>query len=160
LRDLEALPAERRQERSFELWTLKEAFSKALGVGMSLEWQKFSFEFGDAAASPIRLRGRSDDDGVCWRFALARPTPEHCLAAAYTVEPGVPVHLRQQFLFPAVDCRACLLQGGPTAMRAMLLERSGQPLREAEVPLPRPAADEVLVEVRACGVCRTDLHVV
>lgn len=34
------------------------------------------------------------------------------------------------------------------------------PLRLADVPIPEPASDEVLIEVRACGVCRTDLHVV
>jgi propanol-preferring alcohol dehydrogenase len=35
-----------------------------------------------------------------------------------------------------------------------------RPLAYREVPAPVPTADEVLVEVRACGVCRTDLHVV
>lgn len=45
-------------------------------------------------------------------------------------------------------------------MRAMLLERSGEPLREAEVPVPSPRPGEVLVRVRACAVCRTDLHIV
>lgn len=44
-------------------------------------------------------------------------------------------------------------------MRAMLLDIPGQPLREADVPLPEPGAGEVLLKVRACGVCRTDLHV-
>jgi len=34
------------------------------------------------------------------------------------------------------------------------------PLRLEDVPIPEPAADEVLIRVRACGVCRTDLHVV
>ena len=34
------------------------------------------------------------------------------------------------------------------------------PLRLGDVPIPEPAADEVLIKVRACGVCRTDLHVV
>ncbi len=34
------------------------------------------------------------------------------------------------------------------------------PLRLGDVPIPAPAADEVLVRVHACGVCRTDLHVV
>ena len=43
-------------------------------------------------------------------------------------------------------------------MRAMRLEASG-PLREADVPPPIPGPGEVLVRVRACGVCRTDLHV-
>ena len=35
-----------------------------------------------------------------------------------------------------------------------------RPLRPADLPVPVPAADEVLVRVRACGCCRTDLHVV
>jgi alcohol dehydrogenase, propanol-preferring len=34
-----------------------------------------------------------------------------------------------------------------------------QPLRQVREPLPRPSADELLVRVLACGVCRTDLHV-
>jgi propanol-preferring alcohol dehydrogenase len=45
-------------------------------------------------------------------------------------------------------------------MRAMLLDRPGQPLRPAELPTPRPGPGRVLVRVLACGVCRTDLHVV
>ncbi len=45
-------------------------------------------------------------------------------------------------------------------MRAMVLERSGRPLRPAELPVPAPGAGQVLLRVHACGVCRTDLHVV
>lgn len=45
-------------------------------------------------------------------------------------------------------------------MRAMLLDAPGTPLRAADVPRPEPGAGEVLIEVAACGVCRTDLHVV
>jgi propanol-preferring alcohol dehydrogenase len=41
----------------------------------------------------------------------------------------------------------------------MLLDAPGQPLREAEVADPVPQAGQVLLRVRACGVCRTDLHV-
>lgn len=48
----------------------------------------------------------------------------------------------------------------PETMRAMLLDAPGRPLRLAEVPVPRPGRDEILVKVEACGVCRTDLHVV
>ena len=46
------------------------------------------------------------------------------------------------------------------SMRAMVLERARTPLRLARVPVPEPGPDQVLVRVRACGVCRTDLHVV
>ena len=45
-------------------------------------------------------------------------------------------------------------------MRAMILERSGAPLRAAEVPAPEPGAGQLLLRVRCCAVCRTDLHVV
>jgi propanol-preferring alcohol dehydrogenase len=44
-------------------------------------------------------------------------------------------------------------------MRAMALERQRQPLRPAELPEPELAAGQALLDVRACGVCRTDLHI-
>ncbi|HXQ88976.1 MAG TPA: zinc-dependent alcohol dehydrogenase family protein [Solirubrobacterales bacterium] len=44
-------------------------------------------------------------------------------------------------------------------MRAMVLERQRQPLRPAELPEPAPGPGQVQLEVRACGVCRTDLHI-
>jgi propanol-preferring alcohol dehydrogenase len=45
-------------------------------------------------------------------------------------------------------------------MRAMLLAEPRQLLRPAVLPLPHPAAGQLLIEVEACGVCRTDLHLV
>ncbi len=45
-------------------------------------------------------------------------------------------------------------------MRAILLDRPGRPLRRADLPEPDPRPGEVRVRVHACGVCRTDLHVV
>ncbi len=44
-------------------------------------------------------------------------------------------------------------------MRAMVLERPGEPLVAAERPRPEPGPGQVLLRVLACGVCRTDLHV-
>ncbi len=44
-------------------------------------------------------------------------------------------------------------------MRAMVLEKIGSPLRLVERANPVPIAGQVLVEIEACGVCRTDLHV-
>jgi len=41
----------------------------------------------------------------------------------------------------------------------MVLERQRQPLRPAELPEPTPGPGQVQLEVRACGVCRTDLHI-
>ena len=49
-------------------------------------------------------------------------------------------------------------------MRAAVLTRplpiEKQPLAVAELPVPRPGTEQVLLKVRACGVCRTDLHIV
>jgi len=45
-------------------------------------------------------------------------------------------------------------------MRAMVLDRPGTPLREAAREVPVPGPGQVLLRVLACGVCRTDLHVV
>ena len=44
-------------------------------------------------------------------------------------------------------------------MRAVVLERPGEPLRVETIPRPRPLEGEVLVRVQGCGVCHTDLHV-
>ncbi len=44
-------------------------------------------------------------------------------------------------------------------MRAMMLDAVGQPLRATEIPRPVVGPGQVLVQVHACGVCRTDLHV-
>ena len=45
-------------------------------------------------------------------------------------------------------------------MRAQVLTGVGRPLAAAELPPPRPGPQQVLIAVRACAVCRTDLHVV
>jgi alcohol dehydrogenase, propanol-preferring len=45
-------------------------------------------------------------------------------------------------------------------MRAMVLEQQRQPLRLADPPDPEPGPGQVLLSVAACGVCRTDLHIV
>lgn len=45
-------------------------------------------------------------------------------------------------------------------MLAMRVAGPGQPLLAADLPLPVPGDHEVLLQVLACGVCRTDLHII
>jgi alcohol dehydrogenase, propanol-preferring len=45
-------------------------------------------------------------------------------------------------------------------MRAMVLHREREPLRLEDLPEPQPEAGQALLEVAACGICRTDLHIV
>src|SRR5437867_7791167 len=44
-------------------------------------------------------------------------------------------------------------------MRAMVFDRTGDPLRLADLAEPTPEPGQVRIRVHACGVCRTDLHV-
>jgi len=47
----------------------------------------------------------------------------------------------------------------PETMKAMVLEQAGMPLKASEVKVPQPGAGQILIKVLACGVCRTDLHI-
>jgi alcohol dehydrogenase, propanol-preferring len=44
-------------------------------------------------------------------------------------------------------------------MKAMLLDAANSALRQVELPMPIANENEVLLNIKACGVCRTDLHV-
>lgn len=92
---LEAQPPDARRERFFALWTLKEAYIKARGLGLALPLDRFAFELEgaplDAAESPaIRIRFEPDmnDDATRWHFVRRHPTPEHALALAARRAPG------------------------------------------------------------------------
>ena len=56
---------------------------------------------------------------------------------------------------PLRNMLACVM-----TMRAMVLEQAGQPLRPLVCDTPEPGPGQIRVQVRACAVCRTDLHVV
>lgn len=49
--------------------------------------------------------------------------------------------------------------GGPSVMRAARFEGPGKPLTVRDVPVPRPAPDEVLVRVATTGLCGSDVHI-
>ena len=44
-------------------------------------------------------------------------------------------------------------------MKAAVLHEIGQPFRIEDVPVPEIGAEDVLIETRSCGICRTDLHI-
>ena len=47
----------------------------------------------------------------------------------------------------------------PSRMAAMVLEQAGKALQYRQVPVPQPKKGQVLLKILACGVCRTDLHI-
>jgi alcohol dehydrogenase, propanol-preferring len=48
----------------------------------------------------------------------------------------------------------------PKTMQAMVLNKAHQTLEAADLPVPAPGPEQILLKVLACGVCRTDLHIV
>ena len=92
--ELRSLPAERQPERFLEYWTLKEAYIKARGVGMSLPLDRFTIRLSDAAQPPasepiaIRFTPPLADDPASWQFEQFRPTARHVLAVAVRRSPG------------------------------------------------------------------------
>jgi 4'-phosphopantetheinyl transferase len=76
---LQRCAAERKRVTFFELWTLKEAYLKALGLGLSAPLDGFAFDL-----RPPRLRSTDVDPGPPdgWQFRLLRPTPHYQIAVA------------------------------------------------------------------------------
>jgi len=85
--DVQNTPAQRRRQRFFEYWTLKESYIKARGTGLALALRKFSFRIGDGSIG-VCFDPELHDDPADWQFALFRPTDEHVLAIGVRRGPG------------------------------------------------------------------------
>jgi 4'-phosphopantetheinyl transferase len=68
LEQLEALSESERLDRGVSLWTLKEAYIKARGMGVSLPLKKFSFVFGGADGIQLHLDPCLNDESGRWQF--------------------------------------------------------------------------------------------
>ncbi|HET9484221.1 MAG TPA: 4'-phosphopantetheinyl transferase superfamily protein [Xanthomonadales bacterium] len=77
---LAAVAPQRRQERFFEYWTMKESYIKARGMGLSIPLDKFSFRFPGDDAVHLAIDPELGDDAARWSFLQYRPTPAHLLA--------------------------------------------------------------------------------
>jgi 4'-phosphopantetheinyl transferase len=87
---LRDVPADRQRETFFRFWTLKEAFIKATGEGLSRGLASFSF-----ALDPLAIAFHPEDppESAAWTFVERRPTPRHVLAIALRHPPTEPVKL-------------------------------------------------------------------
>jgi len=80
-RDLLALPEHARRQRFFEYWTLKEAYVKALGAGLTIPLNQFWFQL-DLAPIRLALQSPSSDDPADWQFEHITPAEQHLIAVA------------------------------------------------------------------------------
>jgi 4'-phosphopantetheinyl transferase len=79
--NLMALPLSLRPARFFSYWTLKEAYVKARGLGLSLPLQAVSFDL-DMAGISITIDPSLNDHGDDWQFEQWAPTDQHLVAVA------------------------------------------------------------------------------
>jgi 4'-phosphopantetheinyl transferase len=99
--DLRSLSEAMQRERFYSYWTLKEAYAKALGMGLSLPFNRFGFDL-DADGGPRLVTGRQhQDDPRSWQFVQLRPAPSYILSAALRRGYGPDMKIK---VFPFKPC--------------------------------------------------------
>jgi len=99
-RDLMNLDGQVFLERFFTYWTLREAYCKALGVGIAWSTSNYGFVEEGGERWGIRFDALSNDESDHWRFTLARPTTEHLLAVAVRTAGMSDKSVIQSFVVP------------------------------------------------------------
>ncbi|GEM_PF-18594 len=134
------------------------------GVGLRLEPRRMVM--GELTVSGSRYCGRAEVLAAARLVAAGRILPVVSAVRPLAEAGALHALLREARCWGAG--RSCPTRDHPSrlpgraggdVMRAMVVERYGEPLRMAELPMPSPAPGEVLIRVLGCGVCRSDLKV-
>jgi 4'-phosphopantetheinyl transferase len=97
-RALQALPSPEQPRRFLAIWTLKESYIKARGVGLSQPLDQFSFLL-DKDEIGVTFDQKLPDDAARWRFALMDAPPHHIIAVGADTG-GAPLSLRAAHIVP------------------------------------------------------------
>ena len=99
LADFRRAASEHRIERFFSYWTLKEAYIKARGMGLSLPLDGFWFEL-DGPSPVLHVSDRCPDAPERWRFYRCAPTAGHRMAIATVAPMGDEPSIRSNWVAP------------------------------------------------------------
>ena len=78
---LQQLPAAQQPSRFWDLWTLKESYIKARGMGLSIPLDRFSFDLDGSGSQAIGFgHALEDDDATGWQFWRLQPDDAHAVA--------------------------------------------------------------------------------
>lgn len=91
---LRALEPSHQRERFFEYWTLKEAYIKARGMGLSLPLEQFAFELHPGEPPRISFDPRLKDDPEAWQFVQRGTSKRHMAAVAVRRSRALPLKVR------------------------------------------------------------------
>lgn len=84
-RELQQLKGLAHLEYFFRRWTLREAYVKALGIGISFPTRKLDFEIDSEDSTSVMFHADLRENDQDWQFQLLRPTPEHIAAVAIRI---------------------------------------------------------------------------
>lgn len=108
-RSLRRLPPHAQAKRFWELWTLKESYIKARGMGLSIPLDQFMFDLDVPRAVSIAFASRFEDVPSRWQFWQMRPTEHHLLAVcAEASEDKRPIRLTLREAVPMSTCSIAL----------------------------------------------------
>jgi 4'-phosphopantetheinyl transferase len=88
---LTSLPAPAAHALFFSIWTLKEAYVKARGLGLQMPLDVVSFQVVPGAPPVVSFGPRHDEDARAWQFALLEPRPGYRVAVAARREVGAEI---------------------------------------------------------------------
>lgn len=96
LAELNALPPDQREQRAVTLWTLKESYIKARGMGLALALDGFAFRFSEGSTR-LEVAPALNDDGALWQFQTLALGP-HLISTAVRTTDEVRLELREASL--------------------------------------------------------------
>lgn len=82
MKQLLDLPPEKQEHRFFDLWTLKEAYIKACGMGLSIPLDHFSYSFSQQGKIRIDFKPERNDQPEYWQFWQTHPNDTHKVSMA------------------------------------------------------------------------------